>query len=167
MSCAASRRRRARARRMAGARAKEDRGPKDLTTRRPSVECASLWVWGRSSVGRAPQWHCGGQGFESPRLHHSQAQESSVISACGQGEGGDASPSAGGIEARSMSSLLTPHPGPPFFRTAGNCFRQTCRLCPNGGGRCPYSLAQCPSSWQIHRRHAPGRGTRRVRGAIT
>ena len=23
---------------------------------------------GRSSVGRAPQWHCGGQGFESPRL---------------------------------------------------------------------------------------------------
>ena len=27
--------------------------------------------WGRSSVGRAPQWHCGGQGFESPRLHHS------------------------------------------------------------------------------------------------
>jgi putative endonuclease len=26
--------------------------------------------WGRSSVGRAPQWHCGGQGFESPRLHH-------------------------------------------------------------------------------------------------
>src|SRR2546429_6166108 len=28
--------------------------------------------WGRSSVGRAPQWHCGGQGFESPRLHHSE-----------------------------------------------------------------------------------------------
>ncbi len=28
--------------------------------------------WGRSSVGRAPQWHCGGQGFESPRLHHLQ-----------------------------------------------------------------------------------------------
>src|ERR1700738_2959355 len=23
---------------------------------------------GLSSVGRAPQWHCGGQGFESPRL---------------------------------------------------------------------------------------------------
>ena len=30
--------------------------------------------WGRSSVGRAPQWHCGGQGFESPRLHHVQHQ---------------------------------------------------------------------------------------------
>src|ERR1700687_2245949 len=27
-------------------------------------------VWrGRSSVGRAPQSHCGGQGFKSPRLH--------------------------------------------------------------------------------------------------
>ncbi len=26
--------------------------------------------WGRSSVGRAPQWHCGGQGFDPPRLHH-------------------------------------------------------------------------------------------------
>src|ERR1043166_3377550 len=24
---------------------------------------------GRSSVGRAPQSHCGGQGFKSPRLH--------------------------------------------------------------------------------------------------
>ena len=26
------------------------------------------FVRGLSSVGRAPQWHCGGQGFESPRL---------------------------------------------------------------------------------------------------
>ena len=26
--------------------------------------------WGRSSVGRAPEWHSGGQGFEPPRLHH-------------------------------------------------------------------------------------------------
>jgi hypothetical protein len=25
---------------------------------------------GRSSVGRAPEWHSGGQGFEPPRLHH-------------------------------------------------------------------------------------------------
>ena len=25
---------------------------------------------GRSSVGRAPEWHSGGQGFDSPRLHH-------------------------------------------------------------------------------------------------
>src|SRR5438105_8970617 len=27
--------------------------------------------WGRSSVGRAPEWHSGGQGFEPPRLHQS------------------------------------------------------------------------------------------------
>ena len=26
-------------------------------------------VRGRSSVGRALQWHCRGQGFDSPRLH--------------------------------------------------------------------------------------------------
>ena len=26
--------------------------------------------WGRSSVGRAPALHAGGQEFESPRLHH-------------------------------------------------------------------------------------------------
>src|SRR5262249_32784383 len=26
-------------------------------------------TWGRSSVGRAPEWHSGGQGFEPPRLH--------------------------------------------------------------------------------------------------
>ena len=30
---------------------------------------APAFGWGLSSVGRAPQWHCGGQGFESPRLH--------------------------------------------------------------------------------------------------
>jgi aerobic-type carbon monoxide dehydrogenase small subunit (CoxS/CutS family) len=27
--------------------------------------------WGRSSVGRAPEWHSGGQGFEPPRLQSS------------------------------------------------------------------------------------------------
>src|SRR5881275_2940204 len=25
--------------------------------------------WGRSSAGRASQWHCEGQGFDPPRLH--------------------------------------------------------------------------------------------------
>ena len=25
--------------------------------------------WGRSSIGRAPQWHCGGRRFDSVRLH--------------------------------------------------------------------------------------------------
>ena len=25
--------------------------------------------WGCSSVGRVPEWHSGGQGFESPQLH--------------------------------------------------------------------------------------------------
>ena len=28
--------------------------------------------WGRSSVGRAPRLQRGGQGFESPRLHHTE-----------------------------------------------------------------------------------------------
>src|SRR2546429_2378256 len=41
-----------------------------LTNRVSSLDCTRLG-WGRSSVGRAPQWHCGGQGFESPRLHQS------------------------------------------------------------------------------------------------
>ena len=27
-------------------------------------------TWGRSSVGRAPALHAGGQEFKSPRLHH-------------------------------------------------------------------------------------------------
>ena len=27
-------------------------------------------AWGRSSAGRALQWHCRGQGFDPPRLHH-------------------------------------------------------------------------------------------------
>jgi hypothetical protein len=35
--------------------------------------------WGRSSVGRAPQWHCGGQGFESPRLHHPRNQQLTIL----------------------------------------------------------------------------------------
>ena len=29
--------------------------------------------WGRSSVGRAPQWHCGGHQFDSVRLHQNLA----------------------------------------------------------------------------------------------
>src|SRR5690242_3515374 len=29
--------------------------------------------WGHSSVGRAPEWHSGGQGFDSPWLHHRPA----------------------------------------------------------------------------------------------
>ena len=42
-----------------------------LTVRVNFLKCAPLsGQWGRSSVGRAPQWHCGGQEFESPRLHH-------------------------------------------------------------------------------------------------
>ena len=42
-----------------------------LTVRLEFLKCAPLsGQWGRSSVGRAPQWHCGGQEFESPRLHH-------------------------------------------------------------------------------------------------
>ncbi len=31
---------------------------------------AIRFSWGRSSVGRALQWHCRGLGFDSPRLHH-------------------------------------------------------------------------------------------------
>src|SRR5690606_38364634 len=30
---------------------------------------------GRSSAGRALQWHCRGQGFDPPRLHHSNEFE--------------------------------------------------------------------------------------------
>ena len=42
-----------------------------LTVQVNFLKCAPLsGQWGRSSVGRAPQWHCGGQEFESPRLHH-------------------------------------------------------------------------------------------------
>src|SRR6266480_50209 len=37
---------------------------------------------GRSSVGRAPQWHCGGQGFESPRLQSSLASACHAVALC-------------------------------------------------------------------------------------
>jgi hypothetical protein len=36
-----------------------------------SAPTRSASSWGRSSVGRAPALQAGGQGFESPRLHHS------------------------------------------------------------------------------------------------
>ena len=29
-----------------------------------------LISWARSSVGRAPQWHCGGRQFDPDRVHH-------------------------------------------------------------------------------------------------
>ena len=35
----------------------------------PRTACSRSHCWGRSSVGRAPEWHSGGQGFDSPRLH--------------------------------------------------------------------------------------------------
>ena len=31
---------------------------------------AIITIWGHSSVGRAPAWHAGGQGFKSPWLHY-------------------------------------------------------------------------------------------------
>ena len=31
---------------------------------------AALLRWGHSSAGRARQWHCRGQGFDPPWLHH-------------------------------------------------------------------------------------------------
>lgn len=52
-----------------GARPGSAPSTNSLTTGARCLDCASDG-WGRSSVGRAPQWHCGGQGFESPRLHH-------------------------------------------------------------------------------------------------
>ena len=33
---------------------------------------APFICWGYSSAGRAPHWQCGGQGFESPYLHHNK-----------------------------------------------------------------------------------------------
>ena len=34
-----------------------------------SMMVSSEKAWGRSSVGRAPQWHCGGRRFDPDRLH--------------------------------------------------------------------------------------------------
>ena len=42
-----------------------------LTFRVPTRESRPLNDWGRSSPGRAPEWHSGGKGFDSPRLHQS------------------------------------------------------------------------------------------------
>ena len=41
---------------------------KSLTSAGGTVDYV-LSGWGRSSVGRAPEWHSGGQWFEPPRLH--------------------------------------------------------------------------------------------------
>ena len=53
-------------------------GQNVLTKRLGSLDCTHFG-WGRSSVGRAPQWHCGGQGFESPRLHQPQGRRNSSL----------------------------------------------------------------------------------------
>ena len=36
----------------------------------PILSVFDLNVWGHSSAGRAQQWHCWGQGFDPPWLHH-------------------------------------------------------------------------------------------------
>src|SRR2546423_8779061 len=59
---------------MSGAEERDDDGefahpatsPLQIASSKPKIEILRR---GLSSVGRAPQWHCGGQGFESPRLH--------------------------------------------------------------------------------------------------
>ncbi len=40
-----------------------------------AIGAASPWARGRSSDGRALQSHCRGQGFDSPRLHHSNEKQ--------------------------------------------------------------------------------------------
>jgi hypothetical protein len=42
--------------------------PAAVGTRQKNFEVGSV-SWGRSSVGRALEWHSRGQGFDSPRLH--------------------------------------------------------------------------------------------------
>ena len=42
----------------------------DTLTARPDPTLVCVYRWGRSSAGRASQWHCEGQGFDPPRLHH-------------------------------------------------------------------------------------------------
>src|SRR5690606_15338990 len=46
----------------------------------PPVAQAGRRVRGRSSAGRASQWHCEGQGFDPPRLHHLQSPETEYLS---------------------------------------------------------------------------------------
>ena len=41
--------------------------------------------WGRSSAGRASQWHCEGQGFDPPRLHHSPLSPLIAAARCADG----------------------------------------------------------------------------------
>ena len=40
---------------------------------RRRVDRHGTFAWGCSSAGRAPAWHAGGRGFESPQLHQSPA----------------------------------------------------------------------------------------------
>ena len=46
-------------------------------------DCLSFWLlWGCSAVGRAPEWHSGGQGFDSPQLHHDKLSGSKGFTTC-------------------------------------------------------------------------------------
>ena len=42
-------------------------------------QVGARFLWGCSSVGRAPALQAGGQEFESPRLHHLVYDSQSVI----------------------------------------------------------------------------------------
>ena len=53
-------------------------GKSVLTILGGSLDCRRSG-WGRSSVGRAPEWHSGGQGFEHPRLHHPAEIQASIL----------------------------------------------------------------------------------------
>lgn len=38
-----------------------------------------ILFWGCSSVGRAPQWHCGGRRFEPDHLHQKGTTDFSLV----------------------------------------------------------------------------------------
>ena len=40
-----------------------------MAAKRQIISAGAYDIWGRSSVGRAREWHSRGQGFESLRLH--------------------------------------------------------------------------------------------------
>ena len=103
--------------------------------------------WGRSSVGRAPQWHCGGQGFESPRLHHPSlaAQRSAKEGR----DRGDHAASYGwqAIQERVFYTYILEGCSDPTHRYIGHTVDLKARLIEHNAGKCPHTAKHGP--WKI------------------
>jgi hypothetical protein len=100
-----------------------------------SGRCSGSSPWGCSSAGRAPRSHRGGQGFESPHLHHSPSRSWPLRATAASARGGAPRPRLGPRQSapRSRHARATPPRLGPRLRATPAAMGAICVRCSLGG----------------------------------